>query len=79
MPQGGERCFLLAERMAPVKRASPGLVGCQSHLKERSISPTCVRPLMDEVEVGEGPWCQPVLPRRLIPPVEAKQFCAVTL
>lgn len=40
--------------MALVKQASPELVGCQAHMKERSISPTCVGPLIDEGGEREG-------------------------
>lgn len=78
-PRGGERRFLLAEGMAPVKQASPELVGCQRHAKERSISPTCVRPLINEVGDGEGPPCQMLLPLRLILPAAAQRFPVVTL
>lgn len=69
---GGVRCFLLVEGMALVKQASPELCGCQTHVKERSISLTCVRPLIDEAGEGEGlSLFQMVLPQRLSPPAAA--------
>lgn len=62
----GKGCFLLAEGMALVKQASPELCGCQTHVKERSISLTCVKPLIDEAGEGEGlSLFQMVLPQRL--------------
>lgn len=66
-----KRCFLLAERTALVKQASAELGGCQTHMKQRSISPPCVRPLIDEAGEGAGlSLFQMVLPQN---PPEHKQ------
>lgn len=54
MPYRGKWCCLLAERMTLVKQTLLELGGCHSHMKERSISPTCVKPLIDEVGEREG-------------------------
>lgn len=61
--------------MALVKQASPELVGCQAHVKERSISPTCVGPVIDEGGEREGlPLLAVLLPQRPRPLVEFLQF-----
>lgn len=66
--EGEGGAFLLVERMAFVKQASPELVGCQAHVKERSISPTCVGPLIDEGgEKGGLSLLTMLLPRRPSP------------
>lgn len=71
MPSGVKQRFLFAERMAFVKQASLDLGRgwgggvCQAHVKERSIFPTCVKPLIDEAGKGEGlSLFQMVLPQR---------------
>ena len=65
--------------MTFVKQVSLELGGCQAHVKERSISPTCVRPLIDEVGEGEGlSLIQLVLPQRLSPLAASVQHTTET-
>lgn len=41
--------LFIGRGMTLVKQTSLELGGCQTHMKARSISPTCVKPLIDEV------------------------------
>ena len=57
--------------MALVKQALLELVGCQAHLKEGSISLTCVRSQINEAGDREGLSVSEVKPSKTMSPLVA--------